>query len=228
MNRIEGYAYILGDDINTDDVVPSNALTIRDPNEMAKYTLKHIDPNFVEDVKKHKTLKQIERATETAYQQVRAALVGLIKPHTEEEDFTGKFSASMNEFRAAYEFPIDLEILDSSALILPLTTQNQIIHVLNESLSNIQRHSQANQVQVRVERVNGHARFTVEDDGIGFDPEISTGGDHFGLRIMRTRVDRAGGEFSLESKPGEGTRVSAIFPLRDSSESESHRTGVKA
>ncbi len=53
MNRIEGYAYILGDDINTDDVVPSNALTIRDPNEMAKYTLKHIDSNFIENVKKH-------------------------------------------------------------------------------------------------------------------------------------------------------------------------------
>lgn len=53
MNRIEGYAYILGDDINTDEVVPSDALTIRDPNEMAKYTLKHIDPKFVENVKKH-------------------------------------------------------------------------------------------------------------------------------------------------------------------------------
>ena len=53
MNRIEGYAYILGDDINTDDIVPSNALTIRDSNEMAKYTLKHIDPNFIENVKKH-------------------------------------------------------------------------------------------------------------------------------------------------------------------------------
>ena len=53
MNKIEGYAYILRDDINTDDIVPSNALTFRDPNEMAKYTLKHIDPNFIENVKKH-------------------------------------------------------------------------------------------------------------------------------------------------------------------------------
>ena len=53
MDKIEGFAYILGDDINTDDIVPSNALTIRDTNEMAKYTLKHIDPNFIENVKKH-------------------------------------------------------------------------------------------------------------------------------------------------------------------------------
>ncbi len=53
MNKIEGYVYLLGDDINTDDIVPSNALTFRDPNEMAKYTLKYIDANFVENVKKY-------------------------------------------------------------------------------------------------------------------------------------------------------------------------------
>ncbi len=53
MNKIEGYVYILGDDINTDDIIPSHVLTIRDSNEMAKYTLQHIDPNFVEKVKKH-------------------------------------------------------------------------------------------------------------------------------------------------------------------------------
>jgi 3-isopropylmalate/(R)-2-methylmalate dehydratase small subunit len=53
MNKIEGYAYLLGDNINTDDIVPSDALTIRDANEMAKYTLKHIDANFVENVTKY-------------------------------------------------------------------------------------------------------------------------------------------------------------------------------
>jgi len=53
MNKIEGCVYLLGDDINTDDIVPSSALTIRDTNEMAKLTLKYIDANFVESVKKY-------------------------------------------------------------------------------------------------------------------------------------------------------------------------------
>ncbi|MHA2280642.1 MAG: LeuD/DmdB family oxidoreductase small subunit [Promethearchaeota archaeon] len=53
MNKIEGYAYLLGDDINTDDIVPSEALTLRDTNEMVMYTLKYVDTNFVENVKKH-------------------------------------------------------------------------------------------------------------------------------------------------------------------------------
>lgn len=194
-----------------------------------KIKLEYLDEILVDgqDAKKHTTLKQIERATESAYQQVRAALVGLIKPHSSEENFAGKFSASVEEFRTAYELPIELEIQDSSALVLPLTTQTQILHVLSEALSNVQRHSQAKQVFVKVERVNGHARFTVEDDGIGFDPDKSTGGDHFGLRIMRTRVERAGGDFSLISNPGKGTRISADFPLMKSNQSESQKTGAK-
>ncbi len=48
MNDIEGGIYILGDDINTDDIVPSYTLTMRDPNEMAKHTLEFIDPNFAQ------------------------------------------------------------------------------------------------------------------------------------------------------------------------------------
>ena len=50
--KLEGYVYILGDDINTDDIVPSHTLTLRDPIEMAKYTLEFIDPNFVQNVEK--------------------------------------------------------------------------------------------------------------------------------------------------------------------------------
>ncbi|MHA2010507.1 MAG: LeuD/DmdB family oxidoreductase small subunit [Promethearchaeota archaeon] len=52
MNKIEGYAYILGDDINTDDIVPSHTLTARDPKEMAQYTLEFIDPDFVKNIER--------------------------------------------------------------------------------------------------------------------------------------------------------------------------------
>jgi len=50
MDKIEGFAYILGDDINTDDIVPSHTLTMRDTNEMAKFTLEFIDSNFAQNI----------------------------------------------------------------------------------------------------------------------------------------------------------------------------------
>ncbi len=52
MDAINGFAYILGDDINTDDIVPSHTLTMRDPHEMAKCTLEFIDPQFVKKIDK--------------------------------------------------------------------------------------------------------------------------------------------------------------------------------
>jgi len=52
MENIEGAIYILGDDINTDDIVPSYTLTMRDPNEMAKHVLEFIDPTFAQKIAK--------------------------------------------------------------------------------------------------------------------------------------------------------------------------------
>jgi len=50
MDLIKGYAYILGDDISTDDIVPSHTLTMRDSNDMVKHTLEFIDPHFSKNV----------------------------------------------------------------------------------------------------------------------------------------------------------------------------------
>ncbi|MFX1388408.1 MAG: 3-isopropylmalate dehydratase [Promethearchaeota archaeon] len=49
---LNGFTYILGDDINTDDIVPSHTLTMRDSYEMAKFTLEFIDPDFTKNVDK--------------------------------------------------------------------------------------------------------------------------------------------------------------------------------
>ena len=52
LKKIEGFVYLLGDDVNTDDIVPSHTLTMRDPLEMAKFTLEFVDPNFVKNINK--------------------------------------------------------------------------------------------------------------------------------------------------------------------------------
>jgi len=53
MDKITGILYILGDNINTDDIVPSHSLTMRDSNEMVKHTLEYIDPKFIKKVTKN-------------------------------------------------------------------------------------------------------------------------------------------------------------------------------
>lgn len=52
MKEIEGFVYIMGDDINTDDIVPSRILPLTNINDIVKYTLENIDPLFIQKVEK--------------------------------------------------------------------------------------------------------------------------------------------------------------------------------
>ena len=158
-------------------------------------------------------LARMKSAIGEAYGQVRAALVGLREPPPATDDLAQKLATSVADFQEASGLTANLIVADPSALALPRVTQTQALHIVREALANVQRHAQAHQVEVRVERENGDARFTVEDDGCGFDPQAIPTEHHLGLVIMRTRAERSGGRLAVESALGAGTKVVATFPL---------------
>jgi signal transduction histidine kinase len=63
-------------------------------------------------------------------------------------------------------------------------------------------------------RVGRELRLTVEDDGIGFDPDAVPRG-HLGLVGMQQRAERIGAELEIGSRPGRGTRVRVTLNVRD-------------
>jgi nitrate/nitrite-specific signal transduction histidine kinase len=65
---------------------------------------------------------------------------------------------------------------------------------------------------VRLSEAPACVALTVEDDGIGLRAQEREGGDHFGLRIMRERVQSIGGELKAESRPGQGTSLQVLVP----------------
>jgi len=93
-----------------------------------------------------------------------------------------------------------------------------IYRLIQESLNNVCKHSKARKVVVQLNREKHPPLHTdtlllnVEDDGIGFDINQKSAG--FGLLGMRERVIAAGGEFILESSPGNGVRITARLPLK--------------
>jgi len=91
-----------------------------------------------------------------------------------------------------------------------------VFRVAQECLNNIVRHAAATNVQVSLERVEGHAVMEINDNGVGFDaPDLlahPTEG-HFGLRVLGDVVAEAGGELLLASAPGAGTRWQLRIPL---------------
>ncbi len=77
--------------------------------------------------------------------------------------------------------------------------------VCKESLHNVHKHAEAQNVVVRLERLGGGFRLTVDDDGRGFDRAAITPGH--GLGSMRARAEGLGGDLSVEPRPGRGTKI---------------------
>lgn len=84
--------------------------------------------------------------------------------------------------------------------------------IAQEALTNALRHAGAGAVSLRLNGDDGHLRLRIEDDGGGFDPVAGAGG--LGILIMRERAQGVGGDVSVVSAPGDGTRVDARLPPR--------------
>ncbi len=95
-------------------------------------------------------------------------------------------------------------------LKLPPVQEVHLLHIIQESLANIRKHSHAENVRVLIRCLPEQVfDVLIEDDGMGITHEISDGppGEHVGLTIMKERANRIGAELNIESDVGEGTRV---------------------
>jgi two-component system, NarL family, sensor histidine kinase DesK len=94
----------------------------------------------------------------------------------------------------------------SAPLELPATQESVLTLVLREAVTNVVRHACATHCRVQVERVNGHCRLEVSDNGRG-GPAVEGNG----LRGMRERVEMLGG--SIERDVSRGTRLTVRLPI---------------
>jgi signal transduction histidine kinase len=90
-------------------------------------------------------------------------------------------------------------------------TELVIYHLVKEALTNAILHAQASRIRVQLYGEGAGTHVCVEDDGTGFDVLTEHQG-HYGIQIMRERVQSAGGQIYIDSKPGKGTRITALFP----------------
>lgn len=140
---------------------------------------------------------------------VRELLVHF-RTRTNTDDMEPALQLTLQKFRHQTGLPILLE-LHGQGLPLPPDVQVQVLHVIQEALSNVRKHAQATHVSLEV--VKGRRwRFTVHDNGRGFDTSLDRGETHVGLKIMRERAARIGASVSVSSGLGVGTTVVLTLP----------------
>ena len=128
------------------------------------------------------------------------------------ENFLENFA---RETGAAFEFKTN-----GPPRRIGLHLETSLFRIAQEALTNVRKHSKADTVAILTSWSESLVVLSVRDNGVGFDVERayekSRAGEHFGLVAMRERARMHKGEFAVESKPGEGTIVTARVPLERS------------
>lgn len=96
---------------------------------------------------------------------------------------------------------------------LEVSTETQIVvyQVAREALLNALKHGQSSKIWVRLYKELEKLILEVEDDGIGFRPELTDSAMHFGIGLMQERVRASGGHIEIQST-AQGSSVKAVFP----------------
>jgi signal transduction histidine kinase len=144
--------------------------------------------------------------------ELRTLLVDIYPPTLQRSGLEAALADLLDGIRSG---GCDARLSVPSGLALPQESEALLFRAAQEALRNVRRHADATRVDVTVEADGESAALVVSDDGRGFDDDAigSAANGHFGLRMMGDLVRDRGGQFEVESAPGEGTRVRAEVPL---------------
>jgi signal transduction histidine kinase len=119
-------------------------------------------------------------------------------------------NAAFQQLAAHVQNPLLTIRVETALPVLPLQKSHQIYCIVQEGLTNIQRHAHATQVILNSQSTPDHITIVLKDNGQGFD--VNQPGTGFGLQGMRERVHLMGGELRIQSTLGQGTHLRIQIP----------------
>ena len=96
--------------------------------------------------------------------------------------------------------------------ILSPDIESALLRICQESLTNVEKHAQASQVEINLTFEGKAVRLSIQDKGIGFEPKVKSEGA-FGLIGMRERARLLGGTLAVQSEKGKGTLIEVTIPI---------------
>jgi two-component system, NarL family, sensor histidine kinase DevS len=97
----------------------------------------------------------------------------------------------------------------------------EVLHILQETLTNVRKHARASSVYISMSREDNHVHLAVEDDGVGLDRARTQSATGHGLHNMHERARALGADIRLEPGSAGGTRMTLNVPLENGQKSPS-------
>jgi signal transduction histidine kinase len=150
-------------------------------------------------------LRELHQVVRDVVAELRETLYQLRTTVTEEQGLRQLAAGYVRRWSERTGIPVVLEA-DDSARRLPLQVEQELWRILQEALTNVERHADAEHAWVRWHVDSDCAALEVRDDGRGIDDD-GIDRDRFGLLGIRERADAVGARLTLDSGPGQGTRI---------------------
>lgn len=167
-----------------------------------------------EDLQKNRTaealkgLAQIREGVQESYDDVRELLLHF-RTRISNEDLQTVIRSVLEKFEAQTGIKTVFDVQGRVPDFIPEQVL-QIMHIVQESLSNARKHTKASLVKIAL-NCTDRCVINIEDNGSGFDVAGDVGDDHVGLRIMRERAQKIGAVLSFESSRTKGTHISLVL-----------------
>lgn len=169
-------------------------------------------------VRMHAELDTLNQLLGENIREVRRSIFALRPPALDELGFIPALQKLVSDLSEQSQLRIAFELHGEPAS-LPARLELPIYRIVQELLNNIARHAQARRAALTLDlTAPGALTLVITDDGQGLDltqVEQAALSGHLGLRQIRERIARLGGQFNLASQPGSGTRIAIFLPFRD-------------
>jgi NarL family two-component system sensor histidine kinase LiaS len=148
---------------------------------------------------------EAERLAQQAGAELTTLINALRPPGLESRTLPAAIQEYMKEW--SRQSKMATEVTVDSTISLASQTEQALFRVLQEALSNVARHSQADWAGVTLRNANPHIELVIEDNGIGYDPDQMIKG--VGLDSMRERIEAVNGILDVSRRSPQGTCVTA-------------------
>ncbi len=162
-------------------------------------------------------LQLLAKEARQAQVDVRGEISKLLHSMTTGEGFHGALRRFIHTFQETHGIAAEFILPQNQTLIsFKPSTEVQLLRIIQEAFTNIRKHSQATRVRIVLTKGPECAELTVKDNGIGFESDrLPAVRQTYGLGIMSERAKEFNGRIEINSRPGEGTKITVLIPTND-------------
>lgn len=161
-----------------------------------------------------KELETIEETTEKAITEIRNLLTEAQSRHDlQAGSLERRLKEELDIFRARTGFKLEFKCAISAGK-LPYEVERELYFTLREGVLNAVRHARATELHLALTESSTGCEATLRDNGVGFNVSSAEGGNHYGLKGMRERIHKLGGELTIETGQGKGTQIVVAIPFK--------------